>query len=73
MAAAPDGDRTMTPVDHDLAGQRDAEALLVALRGSCTDGDELSAYLTRKLHAEQHGWLRGFCRQLQKEIERGRA
>ncbi|MEP6608810.1 MAG: hypothetical protein ABJA83_09035 [Burkholderiaceae bacterium] len=55
-----------------ISGQSEAEAFLISLRCSLGDGDELF-YFMRTMNSGSGGEdrLRGVCRTLQKQIERG--
>ena len=58
-------------IDHRIAGQRDAECFLLSLRTMLGDGDELSRFLLLKMQGQPSEWVRGFCRVIQKTLERG--
>lgn len=57
-------------VGANLQGQADAERFLDRLRGSYADPDELMRQIELK-RAVSEDRLRGFCRALQKRLERG--
>lgn len=61
----------MTPVDHRIAGQRDAECFLLSLRTMLGDGESLSRYFLRELQGRPSEWARGFLGRLEKELTRG--
>lgn len=62
--------RIADAVSDNLQGQADAERFIERLRGTFTDPDELmrQALLAQEWSPDR---LRGFCRALQKRIERG--
>jgi hypothetical protein len=60
----------MTPVDHRIAGQRDAEAWLLSMRACLGDGESLGRYFLRELQGRPSEWGRGFLARIEKELAR---